>query len=129
MKAPEIISGCKFPSKSGRGYKWPILTELHLQLFEEEFTDSHNAGADVEACAWCYFELRKWGNIAQGGRIPLMHRILGQNVDWKIHLKRDLGTRPSSGKKRARCIEPALRIPEDRGSDAFLECVPVQGLR
>jgi len=63
MKAPEIITWCKFPSKSGRGYKWPTLMELHLQLFEEEFTDSHNAGADVEACARCYFELRKRGII------------------------------------------------------------------
>jgi hypothetical protein len=63
MKAPEIISFCRLPSKSGRGYKWPTLAELHLQLFEEEFTGSHNAGADVKACARCYFELRKRGII------------------------------------------------------------------
>ena len=40
-----------------------LLNELHLQLFETEFTDSHNASADVEACARCYFELRKRGII------------------------------------------------------------------
>ena len=66
MKTPQIISLCKLPSKSGRGYKWPTLNELHLQLFQEEFTDSHNAGADVEACARCYFELRKRGIIEPG---------------------------------------------------------------
>jgi len=63
MKPREIVSWCKIPAKSGRGYKWPTLTELHLQLFQEEFTGSHNAGADVEACARCYFELVKRGII------------------------------------------------------------------
>ena len=63
MMAPRIISFCKLPAKSGRGYKWPALNELYLQLFEEELTGSHNAGADVEACARCYFELKKRGII------------------------------------------------------------------
>ncbi|MFA5267495.1 MAG: hypothetical protein WC379_05945 [Methanoregula sp.] len=39
MKTPQIVSLCKLPSKSGRGYKWPTLNELHLQLFQEEFTE------------------------------------------------------------------------------------------
>jgi DNA polymerase-3 subunit epsilon len=63
MKPREIVSWCKIPKASGYGYKWPTLSELHLQLFEEEFTGCHNAGADVEACARCYFELRKRGII------------------------------------------------------------------
>jgi len=63
MKTPKIISWCKIPKATGYGYKWPTLTELHLQLFQEEFTGSHNASADVEACARCYFELRKRGII------------------------------------------------------------------
>ena len=63
MKPREIVSWCKIPKKSGYGFKWPTLAELHLQLFEEEFTGSHDAGADVEACAKCYFELRKRGII------------------------------------------------------------------
>jgi len=63
MKTPKIISWCKLPKPSGMGYKWPALNELHLQLFEMEFTDSHNASADVEACARCYFELRRRGII------------------------------------------------------------------
>ena len=63
MKPREIISWCKIPKSSGYGYKWPTLTELHLQLFNEEFIGSHNASADVEACAKCYFELRRRGVI------------------------------------------------------------------
>jgi len=63
MKTPQVVSWCKIPKSSGYGYKWPTLNELHLQLFQEEFTGSHNAGADVEACARCYFELKRRGII------------------------------------------------------------------
>jgi DNA polymerase III subunit epsilon len=63
MKPPAIVAWCKLPKPSGRGYKWPTLGELHRQLFNEEFCGSHDAGADVDACARCYFELRKRGII------------------------------------------------------------------
>ena len=63
MKAPGIVSYCKIPNASGTRSKWPKLTELHLHLFETEFSGSHDAGADVEACAKCYFELRRRGVI------------------------------------------------------------------
>jgi DNA polymerase III subunit epsilon len=59
MKTPQVVSWCRIPSKSGRGYKWPTLNELHMQLFQEKFAYCHNAGADGEACARCYFELRR----------------------------------------------------------------------
>jgi DNA polymerase III epsilon subunit-like protein len=63
MKGPGIVSYCNIQSASGTRRKWPKLNELHLHLFEKEFTGSHDAGADVEACARCYFELRKRGVI------------------------------------------------------------------
>jgi DNA polymerase-3 subunit epsilon len=63
MKTPQVVSWCKLPSESGRGYKWQTLNKLHLQWFQEEFTGSHNAGADVDACARGYFELKKRGII------------------------------------------------------------------
>lgn len=64
MKPQEIVRFCRLPKPSGgMGYKWPTLNELHLQLFQTEFSDSHNAGADVEACARCYFELKRRGII------------------------------------------------------------------
>ncbi len=63
MKAPGIVSYCKIPNSSGTKNKWPKLTELHLHLFEAEFSGCHDASADVEACAKCYFELRKRGVI------------------------------------------------------------------
>jgi len=63
MKTSKIVNCCKIPSPSGYGYKWPTLSQLHSHLFSTEFSGSHNAGADVEACAKCYFELRKRGVI------------------------------------------------------------------
>jgi len=47
----------KIPMKYG-GYKSPKLTELYEFLFNETFDNNHNALADVEACAKCYFKLK-----------------------------------------------------------------------
>ncbi|MFA4860963.1 exonuclease domain-containing protein [Methanoregula sp.] len=64
MRNTEIISWCRLPTKSGTRYKWPTLTELHRQVFGSEFSGSHDAGADVEACARCYFALKARGVIS-----------------------------------------------------------------
>ncbi|MDP3395190.1 MAG: 3'-5' exonuclease [Methanoregula sp.] len=63
MKTEEIITFCNIPNPRYGGCKWPSLAELHTTLFDTMFEDSHNAGADMEACARCYFELRKRGVI------------------------------------------------------------------
>ena len=63
MRDPGIVSWCRLPAKSGTRYKWPTLTELHRQVFGTEFSGSHDAGADVEACARCYFVLKERGVI------------------------------------------------------------------
>jgi len=55
MKASTNL--CRLPGPYG--YKWPTLTELHMHLFGEPFTDAHNALADVRACARCYVELQQ----------------------------------------------------------------------
>lgn len=52
---------CRIPG--AYGYKWPKLSELHLTLFHDAFTESHDAAIDVAVCAKCYFELRKRGII------------------------------------------------------------------
>ena len=49
---------CKLPHQYG-GLKWPNLQELHIFLFKYEFEGMHNASADVDACAKCFFELKK----------------------------------------------------------------------
>ena len=41
------------------GYKWPKLSELHIKLFGVDFEGAHNALADIEATARCFWEMRK----------------------------------------------------------------------
>lgn len=43
------------------GYKWPKLSELHYKLFNEHFEEAHNALADTEATARCFWELKRLG--------------------------------------------------------------------
>jgi len=54
---------CQIEKERGYGYKWPRLDELHWKLFKEGFDDAHNALADVQACARCFFEIKKRGII------------------------------------------------------------------
>jgi len=41
------------------GYKWPTLSQLHWELFKSGYEEAHDAGADVAACAKCFFELKR----------------------------------------------------------------------
>jgi len=47
-----------------RGFKWPKLSQLHQKLFGRDFEDAHDAGADVAACARCFFALKDRGIIS-----------------------------------------------------------------
>jgi DNA polymerase III epsilon subunit-like protein len=40
------------------GYKWPRLDELHRYLFQYDFTGAHDALADIQATAKCFWELK-----------------------------------------------------------------------
>ena len=55
---------CKIPGGRGGKYKLPTLTELHEFLFHVPFAEAHNATADVEATARCFFELLRTGNYS-----------------------------------------------------------------
>jgi DNA polymerase III subunit alpha len=48
---------CAIPGGKGGKFKWPTLTELHLKLFGEHFSEAHDAAYDVDATAHCFFEL------------------------------------------------------------------------
>jgi DNA polymerase-3 subunit alpha len=54
---------CALPGGKGGKYKWPNLTELYQKLFNESFDVAHNASADVQATARCFFELIRLGVI------------------------------------------------------------------
>jgi DNA polymerase III subunit epsilon len=74
-KKPEAISGlktfctmkgtahvCRLPGNYG-DFKWPKLGELYRHLFGTSLRGAHDARADVEACARCFFELRRLGML------------------------------------------------------------------
>jgi DNA polymerase III epsilon subunit-like protein len=48
---------CRIPR--ARGFKFPTLAELHFCLFRERYAETHEAAADLRACARCFFELRR----------------------------------------------------------------------
>ena len=54
----------KLPGGRGGRFKPPKLMELYEYLFEERFEEAHNAAADVEATARCFFELLRKKIIA-----------------------------------------------------------------
>ncbi len=45
------------------GYKWPKLSELHIELFGHDFESAHDASADIHATQKCFWEMRKRGLI------------------------------------------------------------------
>ncbi|MEL0240643.1 MAG: 3'-5' exonuclease, partial [Flavobacteriaceae bacterium] len=54
---------CQLPGGRGGRFKLPTLSELHRKLFGTEFAEAHNASADVEATARCFFELIRIGEF------------------------------------------------------------------
>ncbi|MBN2337862.1 MAG: 3'-5' exonuclease [Acidobacteria bacterium] len=50
---------CRIPGPYG--YKWPTLSQLYRALFLSDYQEAHDAGADVAACARCFFELKRLG--------------------------------------------------------------------
>ena len=62
MKSPSVIKYCDLKNVYGKP-KWPKLYELHMLLFEKDFTSAHDAFADIEATRRCYYELIAKGII------------------------------------------------------------------
>ena len=52
---------CKLPGPYG--YKWPKLSELHIELFGEDFDEAHDASVDINATEKCFWEMRKKGLV------------------------------------------------------------------
>lgn len=52
------------------GYKWPSLAEAYRHFFRSDFSEAHNAIADVKACAAVYWKLQELGTQveANGGK-------------------------------------------------------------
>jgi len=48
---------CRLPGNYG--YKWPTLSELHIKLFGVDFDGAHDALADIEATAKCFWKMKE----------------------------------------------------------------------
>lgn len=55
------IHFCNIPGQYGP--KWPRLSELHIKLFDRDFDGAHNALADIQATADCFWRLKELGVI------------------------------------------------------------------
>lgn len=53
---------CQLPGGRYGKFKLPTLTELHQKLFNQPFSEAHNATADVEATTRCFLELIRINN-------------------------------------------------------------------
>ena len=56
---------CKLPGGRYGRFKLPTLTELHQELFDQPFSEAHNATADVEATTRCFLELIRLENYTK----------------------------------------------------------------
>ena len=54
----QTTNWARIPAKSGQGYKWPSLAELHRACGFGEIKNAHDAASDVEACAKCFFYIK-----------------------------------------------------------------------
>ena len=52
---------CRIPGNYG--YKWPTLSDLHINLFGNDFEGAHDAFADIDATEKCFWELKRRGVI------------------------------------------------------------------
>jgi len=60
MTSKQVLDFCKsFRSNGSR--QCPSLSELYFLLFNEKLENAHDALTDTEACASCFFELKKVG--------------------------------------------------------------------
>lgn len=54
---------CKIPNKRGAGYKWPSMQELYATLFNQKYSPSGNARADVIAATRSFKKLMLLGEL------------------------------------------------------------------
>ena len=82
------------------GYKWPELKELYRFLFGHDFTGAHNALADIQATAKCYWELI---------RIGVLDKFEDKNVKY-IDIPKSLSDKL---REKSNAKEIILKLGED----------------
>ncbi len=122
----ETKEHCALPGGKGGGFKWPTLSELHQKLFGAEFSSAHNAAADVDATARCFFEALRIGAMSEAPfsayksdiealRLKYVRGVPAQDIvpdpwgDWAEESDLDSGSEPIRGSSSG--PDPALYVP------------------
>ena len=118
---PQTAALVGIPGRSG--FKPAKLGELHAKLFGEEFAEAHNATADVEATARCFWELvriRHWQPSQLGVQPAQLEDFIAANPQMVSPIglsHRNL--KAASAALKARDLAPAAPAvaPAAAGSD------------
>ena len=83
---------CRLPGGPYGKFKLPTLSQLHDFLFNEPFSEAHNATADVEATTRCFLDLIRQGNfsleqLSQGSGFIEEYRKINPSTIQSIGLK------------------------------------------
>ncbi len=103
----EATDYCAIPGGKGGKFKWPTLSELHHKLFGVPFSDAHNAAADVEATARCFFELCRLGVISRED----IH-ITQATMDHLAEVAKEILATVQEKEMAPKPQEPDFRIPD-----------------
>ncbi|MFX3625854.1 MAG: DNA polymerase III subunit alpha [bacterium] len=88
---PETVDYVAIPGGKGGGFKYPKLEELHRKLFGHDFDSAHNAIADVEVTARCFFKAADLGVIKRDD-MQLDPDIMSHLEDVKGSILAQLGS-------------------------------------
>ena len=113
---------CQLPGGRGGKFKLPTLSELHEHLFQEAFSEAHNATADVEATTRCFLELVRL-------RVFTVEELEADSDYLDTFSETNVGPIPSIGlthinlKKSSESIRKKREktVPEEKISEAELQ--------
>jgi len=99
-------------------FKLPTLTELHQKLFNQPFTDAHNATADVEATTRCFLELIRIHNYTS-------NELQVNDTYFRDFLSKNPSTFPAIGLKHKNLKKESKKLKDkelkEKVSDIALE--------
>ena len=84
----ETVEFCNLPGSNG--LKFPKLAELYYKLFAKNFDNAHDAQADIEATAQCFWSLKQRGIIDT--EQPRTVQKIGQNKQQETEENSDEGS-------------------------------------
>ncbi|MEY3692800.1 MAG: polymerase subunit alpha [Bacteroidota bacterium] len=118
---PQTAALVGIPGRSG--FKPAKLGELHAKLFGEEFAEAHNATADVEATARCFWELvriRHWQPSQLGVQSAQLEDFIAANPQMVSPIglsHRNLKAASAALKARDSAPAAPAAAPDAAGSD------------